>query len=305
MRQNRDFFRVLQRFLYKPEKAAYLFLLPAFVVFAIFVIMPLLSGLGISFLNMDIFLNKIRFVGIENFKELLRDERFWNSMKNTFYFAGMQVPLQVGLALFVAAFVSKNTFFRKSLRSIFFIPVVCSMTSMGILWSLLLDPVLGIYPYFLKLIGFSRVAFLKDPVLAMPTIVLMTTWKNFGFSMTILVAGLQGVPEVYYEAAAIDGANRWKQFRHITLPLLIPTLSFCIVTNTIGSLQVFDQVFVMTQGGPLYRTETAVMYIYYRGFQIPPFNLGYTSAIAIILFIIIATISLLVYNFFLKRETTY
>ncbi len=113
------------------------------------------------------------------------------------------------------------------------------MTAMGILWSLLLDPVLGMYPYFLKLLGFSNVAFLKDPALAMPTIVLMTTWKNFGLSMTILVAGLQGIPEVYYEAAAIDGVNHWEQFRHIILPLLIPTLSFCIVTNTIGSLQVF------------------------------------------------------------------
>ena len=214
------------------------------------------------------------------------------------------MPLQVIIALILATYVSKNTTFKKFLRASFFIPVVCSMTAIGIVWSMLVDPVLGMYPYLLQLIGFPRIEFLKDPALAVPTVIFTTVWKNSGFSLTILVAGMQSIPDTYYEAAEIDGAGKWQQFKNITIPLLIPTLGFCVITNTIGSLQVFDQVFVMTQGGPLFRTETIVQYIYHRGFRIPPYDLGYASAIAEVLFILIAMISLFMYKFFTRRETT-
>lgn len=287
----------------KPQVAAYIFLLPSIIILTLFSLIPLLASLVISTLNMDIFLKKISFVGMANYVKIIADDRFWNAMGNTFYFTVVEMPLQVMLALLVAAYVRKNTLFRKFLRSSFFIPAVCSMTAIGILWSMLLDPTLGMYSYLLGVIGVKGVQFLKDPVLAMPCVILTTVWKNFGLSMVILVAGIQNIPESYYEAAEIDGSSRWGQFINITVPLLVPTLSFCIITNTIDCLKVFDQVYVMTQGGPLYKTETIVQYIYYRGFKISPFNLGYASAVAEVLFIMIAVIAYYMYRLSLKKET--
>lgn len=293
----------IRAFFNKPEGAAYIFLLPSFLVIIFFSFIPLIASLLMSVFNMDIFLKNITFAGLDNYSKLLSDDRFWNALKNTLYFTVIEMPVQVILALLVAIFVQKNTLFRKFLRSIFFIPVVCSMTAVGIVWSMLLDPSLGMYPYLLKLIGLPGISFLKDPILAMPSIIATTVWKNFGFSMVILVAGIQGIPDTYYEAAEIDGANKWKQFFKITIPMIIPTLSFCIITNTIGSLQVFDQAYVMTQGGPMFKTETLVQYIYNRGFRIAPYNLGYASAIAEALLIVIAIITLVMNKYLLGKET--
>ncbi|HZG83370.1 sugar ABC transporter permease [Paenibacillus sp.] len=287
-----------------PTGAAYVFLLPAMAIFFIFMVIPLIASLVMGLFSIDIFLKNIKFVGLDNFTKLLGDDRFWNSLKNTLYFTVLEMPLQVAVGLIAAVLLSKPTKFRKALRTTYFIPVVCSLTAMGILWSMLLDPNLGMIPYFFEKLGFPKIAFLKEPNLAMPTVAVMSVWKNFGFTMVILLAGIQGISESYYEAAEIDGASKMKQFFHITIPLLIPALSFCIITNTIGCLQVFDQVYVMTQGGPLFRTETIVQYIYNAGFTLAPFDLGYASAIAEVLLVIIVVITLLMHRFFAKRETT-
>lgn len=286
----------------KPDKAAYIFLLPSLFVFTIFVFVPLLASLLISMFDINIFLENISFIGVENFKRLFYDERFWNALKNTLYFTVFEVPLQVTFSLLLAAYVQKNTVFRKLLRSCFFIPVVCSMTAVGIVWSILLDPALGPVPYIFRLLGLD-IGFLKDPLLAMPTVILITVWKNFGLSMTILVAGIQGIPDTYYESAKIDGASTWNQFINITIPLIVPTLGFCTITNIISSLQVFDQAYVMTKGGPVFKTETLVQYIYTRGFSVAPYDLGYASAIAEVLFLIIAVVVILIYHIFVKKET--
>lgn len=291
-------------YLNKPERVAYLFILPSFLIFLFFIIAPLVGSLVIGTLNLNIFLKDISFAGLDNFEKILTDERFWNAIKNTFYFTFTEMPIQVISALLIAVFVSTNTFFRKMLRSVFLLPFVCSMTAVGIVWSILLDPVLGIYTYFLSCLGIHGAQFLKDPNLAMPIVVLITVWKNFGFSMVLLVSGIQSIPGTYYEAAEIDGASKRKQFTGITIPLLIPTLGFCIITNTIGSFQVFDQVFVMTQGGPLFRTETIVQYIYNVGFKLSPYDLGYASSMALILFLIIAAISLIMRDFLVKKEVS-
>ena len=153
-----------------------------------------------------------------------------------------------------------------------------------------------------KMAGFENIRFLKDPDMAMPLVALMTVWKSFGLNMIILVAGIQAIPDDYYEAARIDGANKTMQFIHITIPLLIPTLGFCVITNTISSFMVFDQTYVMTGGGPMFRTETLAQYVYLRGFSISPFRLGYASATAEMLFLFIAVISIFMYNFFMKSE---
>lgn len=290
------------KFFSKPKGAAYVFIAPAVLTLFVFVIIPLIAAVGISFMNLTIYLNSAKFVGFANYAHLLHDPRFWNALKNSVYFL-VEMPIQVALGLLVAVYLAKNTGFRKFLRSVFFLPTICSLTAMAIVWSFLLDPQIGMIPYYLSQLGLPHLQFLHDPYMAMPAVILMTVWKNFGMTMIILVAGIQGVPQVYYEAAQIDGASDFRQFLNITIPMLIPTLTFCIITNTIGSLQVFDQIYVMTQGGPLYSTETLVMYIYDVGFKSSPFELSYASAIAVVLFILIMLITLVTNNYMNSKAT--
>ena len=283
-------------------KAAWLFLLPSFLIIGLFNFVPLLSALGISFLKMNIFLKNISFVGLDNYRQILVDNRFWNALQNTLWFTVMEAPMQIGLALLVASLLYRNTRFRRFMRSVFYIPVVCSMTAMGILWSMLLDPNLGYYSYVFKILGSGNPLFLKDPAMAMFWVVLVTVWKNFGLTMMILIAGFQDIPSTYYEAAQIDGANSRQAFQHISFPLIRPALGFCVITVIIDCLKVFDQVYVMTQGGPLNKTETVVQYIYKKGFSIAPFNLGYASAVAELLFVLIAVVTFFLFRSLNRKE---
>jgi len=292
------------RFFKKPEGAAYLFIFPALAILLVFTVVPLAATLVFSLLNMDIFLQGFSFAGLDKFRKLLGDERFWNALKNTVYFTVLQVPLQIGLALAAAAFLTRSTPFRKMLRSVYFLPYVCSLTAIGIMWSFLLDPQTGLYMHYLERIGLPRLAFLRDPDLAMPTVIAMTVWRNFGYSMVILIAGMQSIPQTYYEAAQMDGAGKVRQFFSITLPLLVPALSFCVITATIAALQVFDQIFVTTQGGPVHATESVVFYIYLTGFRLVPFDLGYASAMSVFLFLVIMAVTLAMNRYFLNREVS-
>lgn len=285
------------------QRVAYLFLLPSFVVLSIFVFIPLIASLVISLLNMDIFMKNVSFAGLSNFKRLFSDSRVANATFNTFYFAVLEVPIQTVLALLLATFVSRSTRFCKALRSIYYVPFICSMTAIGIVWSMLLDPNMGMVPYILKKFGLGTIAFLKDANLAMPTIIAITAWKGFGYTLTLLAAAILGVSGSLYEAADMDGAGYWQKFFKITIPEIWPTVSFCLVTNMIASMQVFDQVYVMTKGGPSYHTETLVQYIYDRGFQTAPYDLGYASAISVYLFIIVAVITFVLRRFTNREET--
>lgn len=285
------------------QRVAYLFLLPSFIVLSIFVFIPLIASLVISLLNMDIFMKNVSFAGLSNFKRLFSDSRVANATFNTFYFAVLEVPIQTVLALLLATFVSRSTRFCKALRSIYYVPFICSMTAIGIVWSMLLDPNMGMVPYILKKFGLGTIAFLKDANLAMPTIIAITAWKGFGYTLTLLAAAILGVSGSLYEAADMDGAGYWQKFFKITIPEIWPTVSFCLVTNMIASMQVFDQVYVMTKGGPSYHTETLVQYIYDRGFQTAPYDLGYASAISVYLFIIVAVITFVLRRFTNREET--
>lgn len=187
------------------------------------------------------------------------------------------------------------------LRSIYYLPFVCSMTAIGIVWSMLLDPNMGLVAYWLKQAGLETVAFLKDPKFAMPTVIAVTAWKGFGYTLTLLAAAVLNIPQSLYEAAQMDGAGRFQKFRHITIPGIWSTISFCIVTTTISAMQMFDQAYVMTKGGPLNKTETVVQYIYDRGFQTAPYDLGYASAISVYLFVIVAVMTFVLRRFILKR----
>jgi multiple sugar transport system permease protein len=296
--------RTILHYVNKPERAAYLFIFPAMAILLVFTGIPLFATLMISLLRMDIFLKDAQWVGFENFSRLLVDDKFWNALLNTVYFTGVSVPLQVAIALLAAVFLSRNTGFRKFVRSALFLPTVCSFTAIGIMWSFLLDPQSGLYPHYLVQLGLPRLEFLRDPDLAMPSVILMTVWRSFGFSMIILVAGIQNIPDSYYEAAEINGAGKQRQFFSITIPMLIPSLSFCIITATITALQVFDQIFVTTQGGPLDRTETMVTYIYNVGFKYAPYEMGYASAISVALLTIIMATTLSMNRYFLTKEST-
>lgn len=288
---------------YRPhyQKCAYLFIMPSMIILTIFVFIPLVSSLVISLLNMNIFMKDISFAGLTNFKQLFQDSRVGNATFNSLYFTLFEVPLQVGLALLLAMYVAKNNKYTKLLRSTYYLPFVCSMTAISIVWSMLLDPNMGLVPYWLEQIGLDSVSFLKDPNLAMPTVIVVTAWKGFGYTLTLITAAVLNISASLYEAADMDGAGQWKKFIHITIPGIFPTISFCVVTTTISALQVFDQTYVMTQGGPLNRTETVVQYIYDRGFQTAPYDLGYASSISVYLFVIITVITFVLKKLVLNK----
>lgn len=284
----------------KPNHAAYLFLLPSLIILITFIFIPLVGTFALGFFDINIFFTNTSFTGFDNFIKFFSDQRAINALLHTLYFTILETPIQIIVGLVFAVILSKNTVFNKFCRSVFFIPVVCSLTSIGIVWSMLLDPNIGSIPYLLSKLGMPIPQFFRDPVLAMPTVAILTVWKNFGVTMMILLAGIQGISNSLYESAEMDGATKIQQFFKITIPQLIPSLSFCILTNFIGSMQVFDQVYVTTNGGPQFKTETAVQYIYNRGFS-APYELGYASAVSAILFIIIAVISISI-NFYLNKK---
>lgn len=283
------------------QKSAYLFIAPSMIILSVFVFIPLIASFVISITDMNIFMKDVRFTGIGNFIRLFADDRVINATFNSLYFTLLEVPLQVGLALLLTVSLAKNSRYCKMLRSVYYLPFVCSMTAIGIVWSMLLDPNMGLFAYWLKSVGVETVSFLKDPKLAMPTVIAVTAWKGFGYTLTLLAAAVLNISQSLYEAAQMDGAGSFQKFIHITVPGIWPTISFCIVTTTIGAMQMFDQAYVMTQGGPLNKTETVVQYIYDRGFQTAPYDLGYASAISVYLFVIVAVMTFVLRKIILNR----
>lgn len=276
------------------RRAGLLFVTPTMLIFTVFVFVPLIISFVFSFLKFDMMFNNIEFQGAANYLKLVTDQKFWNAMGNTLYYTLGTVPLQVLVALITAVALKKNSKINTFFKSVFFLPSIVSMTVISIIWSFLLDPDIGMFPYWLSFLGVEPMALLKSPVWAMPTIILVSIWKSFGFNMVILIAGLQGVPDSYYEAADIDGASGMRKFMKITVPMLMPTLSFTVVNSIISSFQVFDQIYVMTKGGPLFKTQTVVQLIYSAAFD--SFNMGYASTIAIALFIITFVVSLFTFR---------
>ncbi len=290
-----------KRYQAQNQKSAYLFIMPSMIILSVFVFIPLIASFVISITDMNIFMKDVQFVGLKNFFRLFEDDRVRNATFNSLYFTLLEVPQQVGLALLLTVCLSKNSRYSKLLRSVYYLPFVCSMTAIGIVWSMLLDPNMGLIAYWLKQAGLETIAFLKDPKLAMPTVIVVTAWKGFGYTLTLLAAAVLNISQSLYEAAEMDGAGSFCRFIHITIPGIWPTISFCIVTSTIGAMQMFDQAYVMTQGGPLNKTETVVQYIYDRGFQTAPYDLGYASAISVYLFVIVAVMTFVLRKFILSR----
>jgi ABC-type sugar transport system permease subunit len=279
---------------------AYLFVAPSVLALAVFTLWPILQALWISFHDWSFLTADHAFVGLGNFTELLADRRFWNALKNTFLYTFGSVTVQIGIALGLALMLNERLPLRPLARSAFFFPVISSLAVMGIVWSFLIDPDIGVVAQWMTSLGLPRIDWLRNPATALIAVTAVGVWKSLGFSMVILLAGLQGIPQEHYEAAALDGAGRFARFRHITVPGLRHTLLFVFVITITASLQVFDQVYVMTGGGPIFATETLVTYMVHQGFDL--FRMGYASAIAWVLFLLILVVSTLQLRVFRYRD---
>jgi ABC-type sugar transport system permease subunit len=285
------------------RKAApgYLFLLPSSAILLVFVVYPIAQSLWMSLHDWSFFSSSHTFVGLGNYRALLHDPRFWNALRNTAVYTAVVVPGQVGAGLALAVALQRNSLANKFLRSVFFFPVISALATMGIVWKFLLDPQIGIISHLLVSVGLPDTAFLQSTTWALPAVIAVGIWKSAGFSMVIYLAALQDIPRSVMEAAAVDGAGPWPRFWRITLPMLRQSTLFAVVLATITSMQLFDQVYVMTGGGPLFHTDTLVTYLYQVGFL--DFRSGYAAAISWVLFLLILLVSMLQLRLFRFKET--
>lgn len=260
------------------------FLLPSLLPLTLFTIGPMAASLGISFLEWDL-LTSPEFVGVANYSDLLVDSEFWAAVRHTFQFLFMYLPLVFIGGLVVAVGLNRGVRAIGLLRGMYFLPVVTSWVVVALLWKWLLNPSGGLVNEVLGFVGISGPGWWTDPAWAMTSVVLATAWKDLGFVMVIFLAGLQSIPEDYYEAATVDGAGAWSRFRHVTLPLLSPSSFFVLTISLINGFQVFDQVFVMTGGGPAGSTTVLVERVYTNAFRYS--EMGYAAAMSWALFLII------------------
>ncbi len=269
---------------------------PALLVIGLFFFVPVAASLVLSLTDFDIYAiadrSALRFVGADNYAALLADPQFWRAMRNTFYFVVVGGPLSIAVSLGAALLVdARLARFKGLFRTVFFLPVTTTIVAVAVVWRYLYHPRYGLLNQALLALGFAPVDWLGDPAWSMPAIILMAVWKNFGFNMIILLAGLQAIPERLYEAASLDGARAWRRFTSITLPMLAPTLGFVTLLTAIGYFQFFAEPYVMTQGGPAGSTRSVVLLMYEEGFRW--WNLGRAAAIAFLLFVVILAASAL------------
>lgn len=268
----------------------YLYILPNMLLFVVFMIIPLLMS-GYYSLTKWSGMGKPKFIGLRNYIALFQDNVFLLSVWNTFKFTLLTVPPLVVLALFFAVFLNRKMRFRGFFRSAIYMPAVVSMVAAGMVFLWMFNSQIGLINHVIENLGGSAIDWSNDPKYAMTMIVVSTLWCRIGYNMVIYIAGLQGISPDYYEAATIDGASRWQQFRHITMPLLRSSHVFILITCVIYSFKSFDLIYVMTKGGPLNATKTLVVYIYNSAFQSNQF--GPASAAGIVLFLILLVFTVL------------
>lgn len=278
----------------KPTLAAWVFVAPALIVLGVFFGLPVFSALLLSLTDFDLYAladwRNLRFVGLGNYGELLQMPIFWKSLGNTFYFVIVGVPLSIAVSLGAALLLNAPaTRFRAFFRTALFAPVVTTLVAVAVIWRYLFHTSYGLVNWALGYLGIPAVDWLGDPHWAMPTIILLAVWKNFGYNMVIFLAGLQAIPQDLYEAARIDGASRRRQFLHITLPMLGPVLMVVGVITVAGYFQLFAEPYVMTRGDPLQSTVSVLYFMFEEGFRW--WNLGRASAVAFLLFLIILAVT--------------
>ncbi|MDB5681561.1 MAG: sugar transporter permease [Sphingomonas bacterium] len=277
------------------EAAAWGFVAPALAALALFFFLPVIAALLLSFTDFDIYavadLSNLRFVGLDNYLQLLRTPLFWTALGNTAWFVVLGVPLSIAMSLAAALLLdSKLARFKGFLRTAYFAPVVTTLVAVAVIWRYLLHTKYGLVNWMLGGIGIGPIDWLGDPRWSMPAIVLFAVWKNFGYNMIIILAGLQTIPEELHEAARIDGATVWQRLRHVTLPGLAPVLLVVSILTMAGYFQLFAEPYVMTQGGPAESTVSILYFMYEQGFKW--WNLGFASAVAFVLFAIMFALTM-------------
>ena len=271
-------------------RSAYLFLLVPLVLFTLFRNLPLLVAFIISLMDWDI-VGSAKWVGFRHYLDLLKDHNFHTAFWNTIFFTVGTVPAAILGGLFFAMVIEARFIkFRAGFRTLFFLPVVSSMVAIATVWNWIYNPLFGILNQLTQQIGLGRFGWIADDRMALASIMVVAIWKTIGYNMIIYMAGLNGIPQVYYEAAAIDGATRWQSFRHVTWPMLRPVTIFLVVMGIINSFQVFDLVYVLTSGAMKDSTNVLVFYLYHKAFA--EMNLGYASAIGYYIFILILGVTL-------------
>jgi multiple sugar transport system permease protein len=268
---------------------------PALSALGAFFFVPVLAAFALSLTDFDVYAladpASLRFVGLRNYARILGDPLFWTALGNTAFFAFAGGPLSIAASLGAALLLEHRLLRgRAFFRTAYFLPVVTTLVAVAVVWRYVYHPRVGLLNRALALVGMEPRDWLGDPALAMPALIALAIWKNFGFNMLIFVAGLQAIPERLYEAARLDGAGAWSELRHVTLPNLLPTLGFVALLTAIGHLQLFAEPYVMTQGGPGDATRSLVLLLYQQGFRW--WNLGHAAALACTLFAIVLALSL-------------
>lgn len=278
--------------------APYLFLLPACVIIGAFVLYPMLNAIMASLTDYNM-ITESRFVGLDNYQLLVQDPFFWNSLRNTLLYLLVVVPVLVIAPIFLALLVNRALPGIKFFRAVYYLPVITSLVVTGLIWKWVYEEQ-GILNYFLLSTGITEdpVAFLTDPSNALFSVMAVTVWTGLGYYMVIYLAGLQSIPKHLYEAAEVEGVSKWRQTLFITIPLLKPSIAVVAVMSSIAAMKVFEEVYVMTQGGPLDATKTLVYFIYQSAFE--EFEMGYAAAAGVVLFLLTLILSLL--NLFLLRK---
>jgi ABC-type sugar transport system permease subunit len=281
----------------------YAFLAPFGIPFLLFFLIPIFHGLYISFTNLNLITNTDAFVGIENYRKLIVDEVYRTSLLNTFIFVIENVPVVIICGLIFALMLNQPFPGRLFARATFIAPYLITGSAIAIIWQFVLSSEGGILNHYLELLGLPEQSWLNTPGQAMWAVVLVTLWWRIGFTLLVLLAGLQDVPSELYDAAMIDGAGNWQAFRYLTLPLLMPVLAFVTIIRFIASFKVFAQVYLVTAGGPFGSTRVLIQYLYEHGFQY--YNTAYAAAIGWSLFLIILLVTLVQLRYFRQYESYY
>jgi len=268
---------------------SYGYLLPGLFFMGVFTFIPVFMSAYLSLFRWNVSYPEPSFTWFSNYLEVFKAPLFWLVLRNNFIYAFTTIPISMSLALFLAILINQKMGTIKSVyRTSLFYPTMIPMVAAAMLWVWIFNPGLGIFNYYLGFLGFPKIEWLYDMRYALIAIIIMSIWKNFGYYMLIFLAGLQSIPNHYYEAAAIEGAGGWKKFRYITFPMLAPATLFVFIVAIISSFQVFDQVFIMTQGGPGDRTNVLVFYIYQHAFRFWDLGMGSTLTTLFILGLLLA-----------------
>ncbi|MBN1233511.1 MAG: sugar ABC transporter permease [Candidatus Coatesbacteria bacterium] len=293
------------------KKIIFLFLIPTLSVVICFKLIPIIYAFILSFYNAPLGMLE-GFISFGNYRELLSSKDFYTVLLQTFYFVICALPFEIGIALFFAILLNRQLKGLSLYRTVYFLPVVTSVVAVAIVWKWIfkvdgglanqflglfgsqglkwLEEPRGIFILMANSLGFSIPSYLEGPSLALVSVIVFSVWKALGYNLIIFMSGLKNIPDELYEAAKIDGASNWQQFRHITLPLLSPTTFYILIMSTIGTFQAFNQIYIMTEGGPIGTTKVIVYYLYEQAFD--SHRMGYASAISLVLFVIILTLTL-------------